>query len=275
MTQISGWDNEDLLQSPYFAALHPQVAQLDAGNFPCLDDLNSLLDARAEPIVTGNGKPLRFVAQAGGKLPFEKQYEPRCYLDGEVMTRQQNWHDLFNALVWLTFPRTKAAINLRHYQALLESRPPNGQRGAVRDVTTLLDESGVIVACADSELSRLLAGFRWRELFWRRRTDVCASMGFYLFGHGLFEKALHPFTGMTGQGLVLAVEQEFFGWPLQRRLAHLDGMLADHLNASQHCRSTSELNPVPLLGVPGWTPDNAEEAYYGNTAYFRPGRLRD
>jgi hypothetical protein len=144
----------------------------------------------------------------------------------------------------------------------------------VRDVNTLLDESGVIVACADPELSGLLGGFRWQELFWQRRADVCEGMGFYLLGHGLCEKALHPYTGMTGQGLVLAVDQDFFGWTLARRMAHLDGLLVAYLNSPQHCRSTRELNPVPLLGVPGWTPENSAQAYYGNTAYFRPGRLR-
>src|ERR1022692_1004856 len=41
------------------------------------------------------------VRQECGKLLFERQYEPRCYLKGEVPTRDYNWHDLLNALVWL------------------------------------------------------------------------------------------------------------------------------------------------------------------------------
>ncbi len=280
MKQISGWNLGVLLRSPLLAPLHPLIAQLDADDFPDLDELNSLLGARPQPLVTGNGKPLRFVAQASGKSPFEKQYEPRCYLDGEVQMRDHNWHDLFNALAWMTFPRTKAAINLRHYRVLLENREPadsaapSSQRGAVRDMNTLLDESGVIVACADTELSGLLREFRWKELFWQRRNEIDERMGFYLLGHGLYEKALQPYTGLTGQGLLLAVDQDFFGWPPEQKLAHLDGLLADYLNAPQHCQSTRELTPVPLLGVPGWSPKNTVEKYYDNTAYFRPGRLR-
>jgi len=61
-----------------------------------------------------------------GKLPFEAQYEPRCYLKGEVPTRAHNWHDLFNALVWLTFPATKAVINARHYHALTDAMLDKG-----------------------------------------------------------------------------------------------------------------------------------------------------
>jgi len=96
--------------------------------------------------------------------------------------------------------------------------------------------------------------------------------GFYLFGHGLCEKARQPYVGMTGQGLLLAVEDVFFSWPLAQQLTHLDRMLADYLAAPENCRSTRDLSPVPLLGVPGWATENDCEVYYDNTAYFRPGR---
>ena len=220
---------------------------------------------------------MRFVAQESGKLPFEAQYEPRCYLKGEVPTRENNWHDLLNALVWLTFPKTKAVLNARHYDALIEERAfGNAGRGTLRDVNTLLDESGVIVVYADAhsgiELAELLRNLQWKELFWQQREQARAGMGFYIFGHGLYEKALQPYVGMTGQGLLLAVEPAFFSWPSAQRLAHLDSLLADYLAAPEHCRSTRDLSPVPLLGVPGWAADNDSEAYYDNTSYFRPGR---
>lgn len=188
--------------------------------------------------------------------------------------RETNWHDLLNALVWLTFPKAKAAINARHYHALTNATAEvtGSQRGAVRDVNTLLDESGVIVVCADAELALLLRDFQWQELFWRQRERVKASMGFYIFGHGLYEKALQPYIGMTGQGVVLAVEQAFFTWSMQQQLAHLDTLLADRLALPEYGSSTRELSPVPLLGVPGWIVDNECEAYYHNTQYFRAGR---
>jgi len=37
-------------------------------------------------------------------------------------------------------------------------------------------------------------------------------------------------------------------------------------------RSPSDLHPVPLLGVPGWHPDTADESFYDDRDYFRPGR---
>jgi Protein of unknown function (DUF3025) len=273
MKPLTEWNSRTLLRSPLFVPLHPVIAPLGSGDFPLLDDCNALLAARQIPVVVQDGLPLRFVAQEPGRQPFEAQYEPRCYLKGEVQTREHNWHDLFNALVWLTFPRAKAAINARHYRAMIDASAGGiNRRGAVRDMSTLFDESGVAVVYSDTELAALLRDFQWRELFWQRRERVSASMGFYLFGHGLYEKAMRPYVGLTGQGLLLKVEQRFFDWPLEQRLAHLDGLLADYLNAPQHCRNTRELHPVPLLGVPGWAAENESEAFYGNTDYFRSGR---
>ncbi len=277
MKPIPEWNKAALLQSPLFAPLHSVLANLEVADFPMLQDCNALLAAHRPTIAVQSGLPLSFVPQEFGKLPFERQYEPRCFLKGEVPTRTNNWHDLFNALVWLIFPKAKAAINARHYDALIKQEAAvdgvsSSQRGAVRDVNTLLDESGVIVAYSDEELARLLRNFKWKDLFWQRREQLSAGVGFYLFGHGLYEKALQPYVGMTGQGLLLKVDQAFFGWPVAQRLAHLDTLLANYLAAPEHCLGTRDLSPVPLLGVPGWVPDNDNAAYYDNTAYFRPGR---
>ena len=273
MKKTPEWNREALLQSPLFAPLHPILSCLEDDDFPTLQECNALLKERIPPVTVQSGMLLHFVPQDCGKLPFEAQYEPRCYLRGEVPTRADNWHDLFNALVWLTFPKSKAAINARHYRALREEKASDlTGRGAVRDVNTLLDESGVIVAYADAELAGLLQRFSWKELFWQRREHVKTGMGFYLFGHGLYEKALQPYVGMTGQGLLLAVKREFFLWTPAQQSTYLDGLLADYLASPVHCRSTRDLSPVPLLGVPGWTGDNEHGAYYDNTAYFRPGR---
>lgn len=274
MNPTPEWNKVALLQSPLFFPLNPAIERLGAEGFPRLTDFNALLDECRPAIATQSGHPLRFVAQGYGKLSFEAQYEPRCYLKGEVQTRSGNWHDLLNALVWLVFPKAKAAINARHYRALTEECDKAGrsERGAVRDTNTLLDESGVVIPYADEELAALLRDFQWKELFWRRREQVQARMGFYLFGHGLYEKALRPYVGMTGQGLLLPVEVDFFNWPQARRLEHLDGLLADYLDDPEHCRNTRELTPVPLLGVPGWAEDNVRAEYYDNIAYFRPGR---
>lgn len=262
-----------LLQSPMFRPLQPVFAQLEGDSFPGIEEWNALLARHYPDITVNNGCSLHFVPQEAGKQGFESQYEPRCYLTGEVQTRPDNWHDFFNALVWLTFPKAKAAINRRHYLALANQLGSgDSQRGGVRDMATLLDESGVIVVTANSELAELLRTFLWKDLFWQRREQVREGMGFYIFGHGLYEKALQPYVGMTGQGLILCVPDEFFGWTLHAQLNYLDARVAEYLDDPEHCLSSRELHPVPLLGVPGWATENNNAVYYDNTSYFRPGR---
>ena len=257
-----------------FAPLQSVFARMDSCSFPGLSKLNVLLDEYAPPITVQSGMPLRFVPQEQGRLPFVAQYEPRCYLNGEVQTRENNWHDLFNALVWMAFPKAKAAINARHYQAMVAARNNGaGIRDRARDMLTLLDESGVLVVCADTELAVLLKEFKWKELFWQRREQVGMHMGFYLFGHSLFEKALQPYIGLTGHGLLLTVTKGFFSWPLGRRLTHLDERLAEYLAVSENCVSSRELTPVPLLGIPDWADGNNKPDFYDNCGYFRPGRI--
>ncbi len=260
------FDREGLLKSTLFFPLHTAIARLGAEAFPTLDDLNALLSDRKPSVQSG--RALKFVLP-GFRSTFEEQYEPRCYLAGEVETRVNNWHDLFNALVWLTFPKTKAVINARHYRALNGADGRAG-RGELRDTNTLLDESGVIVAYCDESLAELLRNFHWRELFWQHREQVKNSMSFYIFGHGLYEKAMQPYVGMTGHGLLIKVEQAFFSLPIDRQTEHLDDRMAMHL--IEQGKNTRELAPVPLLGMPGWTADNECSSYYDNTAYFRPGR---
>jgi hypothetical protein len=275
MSYVPEWNPRALLQSPLFAPLHGLLARFGDNRFPGLDDLNELVAQSKRRIVVENGKPVRFVEQTHGSLPFEAQYEPRCYLMGEVQTRPENWHDLFNALVWLVFPKAKAAINARHYRVLNNKQHAvGGKRGSERDMLTLFDESGVVVVHADDELAELLKTFRWKGLFWQRRDQVRAAMGFYMFGHGLYEKAVQPYVGMTGQGLVMTVGREFFTRPRVERLSYLDGLLADYFLAPDNCRSTCELAPVPLLGVPGWAAENGKPDYYDNTRYFRGMRRK-
>ncbi|MEI7843627.1 MAG: DUF3025 domain-containing protein [Gallionellaceae bacterium] len=274
MENLPLWNREALLESSLFEPLHGVLQRYGKNEFPNLSDYNTLL-AKQPLIVTHSGRPIKFVEQGVGKLGFEAQYEPRCYLNGEVQTRENNLHDLFNALAWLVFPQSKASINARHYEVLTNSSTPlTSQRGSVRDMATLFDESGVIVPYADTELAALLRGFKWKELFFQNREKVISTMGFYIFGHGLYEKAISPYIGFTGQGLLLPVAAEFFSWPLPQRLAHLDVIVAAYLSEPTNCQDTYGLNPVPLLGIPGWSKDNEQLSFYDNQKYFRTGRAK-
>jgi hypothetical protein len=268
-----GWDNDHAKASPVFEPLRVHGGAVFETRWPDLDDFQRMLDARDPPVCVSSGRPLRIVRQGPKPIAFEEKYEARTYLRGELQVRKDHWHDYFNVLVWLAFPRTKAALNARHYAALQEqhaAKAPN--RGPAQDALTLFDEGGVVVASSDDDLLDLLQEWRWKELFWANRARLQARARFALFGHALYEKALQPFVGITGRGILLRVEPEWLAAPPPERLAELDARLAAHLADPSRLQATRELAVVPVLGVPGWSADNERESYYDNTDYFRPAR---
>lgn len=230
-----------------------------------LDRLNAAAAARG--IVTGNGKPLRFVVPADDGLG----YEERACLNGEVATRADNRHDLFNALVWLAFPQTKAVINRRHHAALLSARAAgNEARGALRDALTQFDECGVVVAGNSRDLWQALCAHRWREVFVERREELLAGTRFVVFGHASHDLLAVPFIGMCGKALFIDVGAAWLDLPAGTALAELDARLAARLAEDDF--APRDWQPLPLLGIPGATPDNECPAYYDDTRQFRPPR---
>lgn len=259
-------------QSPMLAPFEcggTSLAQMDS--WPDLTKYNDVLPKYPDTITTGCGKPIRFVSQDRKPKGMEDTYEGRVYLTGEVQTRTENWHDFFNALVWLAFPRSKSALNARHFESLAADFA-SAKRGQSRDALTLFDESGVAVIYSDDELAQLLRGHQWKELFWTRRREVREKMKFVVFGHSLHEKALNPYIGLTGKGLLLKVDADFLGLPQVEQEQRLDHMIAARFAGGSPQLCSREFVPVPLLGVPGWWPDNEDAAFYDNTGYFRPLR---
>jgi hypothetical protein len=263
---MDAWNAAFAEHSPLLVTLRAAALQFAGGNWPALPRLQEVI-ARAG-IRTASGLPLRLVPQAAAA---DISYEQRLYASGELEFREHNWHDLFNVLVWLTFPRAKAALNARHHAALPAGNA--GGRGPVRDALTLLDESGVIVLSVDAELLDMIRDFRWKPLFWERRAAVIACMEFLPFGHALCEKALAPYKGITGRGWLLEVDRDFFGLSAAERLQKIDQRLALQIADPQALRHTHELAPLPVLGVPGWCIDNEQPAYYDDRDHFRPGRM--
>lgn len=219
----------------------------------------------AAGVRTASGLPLRLVVPAADGF----SYEGRLYERGELEFRERSWHDLFNVLVWLAFPRAKAALNARHHAAPVVARG----RGPVRDALTLFDESGMIVLSADADLPEMIRGFRWKELFWTHRARVADGMLFLPFGHALCEKVLAPYKGITGRCLLFRTTPEILHLPADAQLRQVDMLVAGHLADPAAMLGTRELAPLPLLGIPGWCEDNRQEEYYDDREQFRPGRL--
>lgn len=223
--------------------------------------LNSLLPAGLQ---SAGGHAIRFVPST--ELG-DGAYEHRIYTTGKVSTRPDNWHDLFNALVWLRFPRIKATMNSLHYHAL--SHPSAGRRGPLRDALTLFDECGVIVFSHRSETLHALAKRRWSDVF--RSSTFHDEVQIAICGHAMLEKYLSPYKSMTAKALLLQVDSNVMALPREERLVFLDRVLAEQLQAGNMLTRPACLAPLPLAGVPGWWPDAEQnDAFYADRQVFRP-----
>jgi hypothetical protein len=259
-------DAAERLAAPMFAPLQAALARLPRDRWPT----HAELCAAAQGIETESGKALRFAAppkRAGAKRP---SYEHAIASTGKVPTRPRNWHDLFNALAWLTYPRTKGRINAQHVAILAEGGAAEAsRRGPERDALTLFDESGVIVASSSPRLLRLAADREWKELFWHRRAEHAASLAFFAFGHALCEKGLAPYAGMVAKCVFLPVDELFFVLPPEAQVARVDEAAAAHFANRTRFASPRAMPPLPVLGIPGWHPDTARESWYDDGRHFQ------
>jgi hypothetical protein len=263
-----GWrEGRARLAAPIFAPFLPAIARLPADRWPAAADLT----AAAEGIRTEGGQRLRFVAPRERPAGERFSYELEIARAGEVETRPGNWHDLFNALAWIAFPRAKARMNAQHAAILEEGGDAElRRRGPERDALTLFDESGIVVACSAPELPRLVVDHAWKALFWERRTELAARARFTAFGHALLEKALDPYPGIVGKAVFLPVDDAFLALPEAARAQGTDALLAAHFASRARFPSPRAMPPVPILGVPGWHPGTARASFYDDANHFRP-----
>ncbi len=105
---------------------------------------------------------------------------------GAVPTRARCWHDYLNALVWASFPKSKAALHARQHAVVRAWIPPGATalpnaRTREHDALALIDEGGVIV---------LSDG----------RTELAVP-----FGHALFEGLVHGVPAMIARAIPFSV----------------------------------------------------------------------
>ncbi len=274
--ELQPWDATFASKSPIFAPLATWAAHFAGfADWPQLQDYQAVLAALPQPVMTQSGKPLKIVPQDGKPGHFAEHYAPRIYLSGEIQTRTRNWHDFFQFLTWLMFPKTKAVINAIHIPAArirIEQQQDLGKRSPVENMLSLFDEGGAVVLCSDDSLLQLIRDFEWKTLFWTRRDELQQKLRLVTFGHALYEKGLSPYVGMTANTILLHVEQSILHLEHTAQLAWIDAQLAMLFSKGKPYEKPRDLSPFPVLGLPGWDKNNENADYYDNTRYFRPGR---
>ncbi|KPG76493.1 hypothetical protein AN993_14875 [Stenotrophomonas maltophilia] len=246
---------------PPRAAVDPQVFAHPV--FAGLRDVRDLLEgpewpsiAALETRLTLPGKHL--VEQDAALLADGLHYEARI-AQGLIATRADNWHDLFNALVWARYPQLKQALNVQQCRHI-EAMPP-GQRNRAQAALTQFDETGVIVRVRDHAPLTAWDAHDWRALFESRywlSGDIAIAA---VFGHALMEQALLPGRRLVGKCVVVHGE--------------VDDACVDAVTAAiaegRAVTDPLQLRPLPLAGIPDWY-EGQDVAFYADAAYFRPLR---
>jgi hypothetical protein len=234
-------------------------ALLEGGDWPDIAALNRFVENATYAAF------LRFVVQTPALLRDGLHYEQRIAECGQIATRERNWHDLLNALIWLRFPALKAALNARQVAEIAQVGAK--QRSRAQCALTHFDEAGVVVLLRDPALLTLWDAHDWHRLFWRERTAwLDGRIEVIVFGHALLEHALWPEQLLVGKALAVVVPQngKVDDAPI--------GYVAEGIRSGELLNDPQELRPLPLSGIPGWHSDNGAEDFYRTAPCF--GALR-
>ena len=234
---------------PIFAACARHRDLLESPEWPSLDALNTRLTEAS----------LRFVPQDDALLRDGLHYENRIHDHGRIATRERNWHDLFNALIWIEHAPLKRALNARQAADIARLGPRT--RSRAQCALTHFDEAGAVVWCDDARLLDAWDAHDWRGWFGQRDAFAQGCIRVHIFGHALLEHMLHPGRLPTAKCLALC-GGDAEGWCATLAEAIAEGRLLD---------DPQELRPLPLAGLPGWSQGQHEPGFFDGDA-FRPLR---
>ncbi len=197
---------------------------------------------------------MRFVSQS--ELPAGEPYERHIFQTASCPTRE-NLHDFFNGLCWLHWPQAKRRLNALQAEQIAAAGV-GARRGAVRDAITVFDENGAVLY-APEPLWKALEARDWRSLFIDLR-PLWRDARLTLFGHALMEKLAQPRKALTAHIWRLPCPAT--------SIADADAWLVQQLGRDQ--LAAKPFIPLPVLGVPGWCPENQNFFFYDDSFVFRP-----
>lgn len=259
-----------------FAPNLPQDWSAEVFNCPPFSWLGQLFDLNSLAgwpdylwLNTDKSLPVSFVPQQH----LDEQslcYESFISRYQQVPTRPNNWHDLFNALIWKQFPRSKAALNRLHMRDI--ETEGTSRRTPRRNRITHFDECGVLLVYTADTIPNLLRQHSWQQAFVAHRSEWGQGIQALIFGHANYEMLLNPYIGLTGKWLGIEVPKDYFCWDNKLQLAYVDEKLLARVEEQDCLAERGALSPLPLLGVPGWWADNEVPSFYDNQDYFMPKR---
>lgn len=257
--------------SPLVTRLLHQLHLSAHPQFPAAAQLNHCAHAYHDKAWPGP----QFIDQQQLAADEARYYETIIAEDNKIPTREHSWHDLFNAAIWIQFPRTKMLLNQLHVHDI--QRHGAHPRTRRRHHLTHFDECGVVLAIPTSQLAQgnevlqALARHDWQQALVLQRDNWEKVIFARLFGHANYEMLLNPFIGLTGKWLAVEVPDDFGTAAPAQQNRWLDAAMVLRIDQLDGLQASGLLPPLPLLGVPNWHAGQTP-AFYANTDYFRPRR---
>jgi len=187
------YERDFLARSPLLSELCAFARPLiDRPGWPTLGDYTEFVDAERrcrapelEPVCFAPAAAPKRRGRARAALELAQLYDGRIALERQVPCLDASYHDLFNALVWAAFPRSKRALHARQFRALQrrwqpgQTRLPN-RRTPEQDALTIFDEGGGVVLGVEPEAPRAGASSA-------RCAEPARAPRAVLFGHAVME----------------------------------------------------------------------------------------
>lgn len=227
----------------------------------CWPDLLELDLALAERLAALALPPTRLVAQTPALLTDGLHYEQRI-AEGRLATRECNWHDLLNALIWMRHPRIKRAMNRRQCQDI--AKVGVKERTRAQAALTHFDEAGAVVVLRDRRRIGAWDKHDWPGLFLDLQPDEVAVS---IVGHALLEHRLEPDRLLVGKAWV------WLDPAPHERLEEILQACAKQIADASVLNDPLELRPFPMMGLAGWHPHAGRPEFYREAPCFQPVRV--
>jgi hypothetical protein len=263
LAHVRPFEPDFVQESAWYWPIAPLLSALPVRTrFPSAGELSDLYAARARD--AEGALPLHFVEvpkqkprrRPKGPVALHTLYEGRIAERGEVPQRKDDWHDLFNALAFIAFPRAKAALHLRQYHVMRARIGPRdtrlpGARTREQDALSLFDEGGVAVIASpeaataidvdSDDCSDVVA-----ELCREGRAHVLP------FGHALYE---HLVAGLPCPLAMPHVVVDHSAWRERDAvLLRADRALAENLQNPAYFQAPARCRGLSLAALPCLSP---------------------
>jgi copper chaperone CopZ len=209
-----------------------------APTWPTLAQLGDVLAAR--DVRNARGLRVRPVPQAprargrGGADVVrcrDELYDVRIDGEGALPTRACCYHDLFNALVWASFPRAKAAIAARQHAIWARTLPRTftrlpSARTREQDALAMLDEGGLLLATVHGREHEVAARVETGDLEALHAAARAGALVGLVFGHAVHEHFVSTTVPVRAATVILPLAAPLWSPSL---VARVDEALAERV----------------------------------------------